>query len=74
MIRTDRRDVRVFRAVAAFSWLSLAALAGCRAPAVTFPAEPAAVTSARADYDTDGDGKADFFLLAVAAAIAADTS
>ena len=41
-----------------------AALAGCRPPAVTFPARPIASTEARRDYDTDGDGKADFFLLA----------
>ena len=41
-----------------------AALTGCRPPAVTFPARPIASTEARRDYDTDGDGKADFFLLA----------
>ena len=42
----------------------LLATVGCRPPAVTFPAEPIARTASRCDYDTDGDGKADFFLLA----------
>ncbi|KKL62677.1 hypothetical protein LCGC14_2182810, partial [marine sediment metagenome] len=47
-------------------WVLPAALvfAGCRPPAVTFPAEPVSTSATRADYDTDGDGKADFFLLA----------
>ena len=40
------------------------AFSGCRPPAVTFPDRPLAATDDRSDYDTDGDGKADFFLLA----------
>ncbi len=36
-------------------------LHGCRASAVTFPAEPLARAGNRVDYDTDGDKRADFF-------------
>ncbi len=35
---------------------------GCNGVA-TFPAKPIAMNDARADYDTDGDGQADFFCL-----------
>ena len=38
-------------------------LPGCGVSAVKFPAEPIAVTSTRADYDTDGNGRADFFYM-----------
>lgn len=43
-------------------------LPGCGTPAITFPAEPVVGGGslgggARADYDTDGDGKADFFCI-----------
>jgi hypothetical protein len=42
----------------------LSLLAGaCRPPEVTFPAGPIARTATRADYDTDGNGRADFFCL-----------
>ena len=53
----------------ALGWGMLLALlaAGCKPPAVTFPAEPLAATAAGADYDIDGDGTADFFFLANAA-------
>ena len=37
-------------------------LPGCGGE-VTFPAKPITVSDARADYDTDGDGSADFFYL-----------
>jgi len=38
-------------------------LHGCRASAVAFPAEPLATVGNRADYDTDGDERADFFCI-----------
>lgn len=38
--------------------------AGCNPPAVTFPAEPVLNTPAAVGYDTRGDGKPHFFLLA----------
>jgi len=41
-----------------------AMLAGCKVPAVTFPDKPVISTPTTAGYDTDADGRADFFLLA----------
>ncbi len=41
------------------AWLILP---GCNG-AVAFPAKPIATNDARADYDTDGDGQADFFCM-----------
>lgn len=38
-------------------------LAGCGGPAVIFPDKPMAISKARADYDTDADGSADFFYM-----------
>ncbi len=38
-------------------------LSGCGVSAVMFPAKAIAAGDTRADYDTDGDGKADFFYL-----------
>jgi len=43
--------------------LGLLAGAGCRPPAVTFPFEPVSSGDRRSGFDTDGDGRADFFLL-----------
>ncbi len=68
MRHIDGRRVRSLRPAVAECVAGLLVLAGCRAPAVRFPPDPLAVTGTRADYDTDGDGKADFFLLANAAA------
>ena len=45
----------------------LAVTAGCRPPTVTFPDEPMARSAERIDYDTDGDGRADFSYLLNAA-------
>lgn len=36
---------------------------GCRPPSITFPSDPIARSPDRIDYDTDGDGRADFFYL-----------
>lgn len=42
------------------AWLFLP---GCGAPAAMFPDKAISVSDARADYDTDGDGRADFFCM-----------
>ena len=58
------------RESAAKAWLTVPAAlvmllaAGCRPAAVTFPASPIACSASRADYDVDGDGRADFFYFA----------
>ena len=48
------------------AWLTMlsaaaAAAAGCRVPALTFPAEPCMKADSMIGYDTDADGRADFF-------------
>jgi len=48
---------------AIFAVVAAAAMAGCRPPAVTFPAEPLSVDPNAVTYDTDGDGKSDCFFL-----------
>ena len=58
---SDNRSAAWLLALAMFA---AACSAGCKSPAVTFPAEPLTRTPTRAGYDTDNDGRADFFLLA----------
>ncbi|MBS3733634.1 MAG: hypothetical protein KGY99_01770 [Phycisphaerae bacterium] len=52
------------RHVMVLAGLVAALVGGCRPPAVTFPAEPLRRDGATTAYDTDGDGRGDFFLLA----------
>ncbi len=43
--------------------LGVAALAGCKPAAVTFPVEPILADANAVAYDTNGDGRGDFFLM-----------
>ncbi len=48
---------------AALAAIAVAALAGCRAPTLTFPSQPIQADANAVVYDTNGDGKGDCFFL-----------
>jgi hypothetical protein len=59
----DMRSGGNFSLWAALAAVAVAALAGCRAPALTFPAQPLRADANAVVYDTDGDGHGDCFFL-----------